>query len=96
MRLCTVLGALCAGLVLTGCSGDNKPTTSSTNRVALPVGRGAPGGAQNPPGPADGGGTGIEVGKTAPEIEGEDLDGKRFKLSDYRGKVVLLDFWGNW
>ncbi|HTU19360.1 MAG TPA: hypothetical protein VMG10_14965 [Gemmataceae bacterium] len=36
------------------------------------------------------------VGKPAPEIEGEDIDGKLFKLSDYRGKVVLLDFWGNW
>ncbi len=33
-------------------------------------------------------------GKPAPEIEGEDADGKRFKLSDYRGKVVLLSFWG--
>jgi peroxiredoxin len=32
----------------------------------------------------------------APEIAGEDIDGKKFKLSDYRGKVVLLDFWGNW
>ena len=32
----------------------------------------------------------------APEIEGEDLDGAKFKLSEYRGKVVLLDFWGNW
>lgn len=35
----------------------------------------------------------LSVGKTAPDIEGEDQDGKRFKLSDYRGKVVLLDFW---
>jgi hypothetical protein len=38
----------------------------------------------------------LSLGKTAPEIEGEDLDGKKFKLSDYRGKVVVLDFWGNW
>ena len=38
----------------------------------------------------------LVIGKTAPEIVGEDLDGKHFKLSDYRGKVVLLDFWGNW
>jgi hypothetical protein len=35
-------------------------------------------------------------GHTAPEIEGKDLSGVAFKLSDYRGKVVLLDFWGNW
>ncbi|MBI3408898.1 MAG: redoxin domain-containing protein [Planctomycetes bacterium] len=35
----------------------------------------------------------LSVGKEAPDIEGQDQDGKRFKLSDYRGKVVLLDFW---
>jgi hypothetical protein len=38
----------------------------------------------------------LVIGKTAPDIEGEDQDGKPFKLSDYRGKVVLIDFWGNW
>jgi tetratricopeptide (TPR) repeat protein len=32
----------------------------------------------------------------APDIEGEDADGKAFKLSDYRGKVVVIDFWGDW
>ncbi len=38
----------------------------------------------------------FRVGKEAPDIIGKDLDEKEFKLSDYRGKVVLLDFWGNW
>jgi hypothetical protein len=38
----------------------------------------------------------LKVGKVAPEVEGEDIDGVKFKLSDYRGKVVLLDFWGHW
>jgi thiol-disulfide isomerase/thioredoxin len=38
----------------------------------------------------------LAIGKQVPEIEAEDLDGKRLKLSDFRGKVVLLDFWGNW
>lgn len=38
----------------------------------------------------------LEIGKLAPDIEGEDIDGQKFKLSDYRGKVVVLDFWGNW
>lgn len=35
-------------------------------------------------------------GKPAPEIVGQDVDGKALKLSDYRGKVVLLCFWGHW
>lgn len=35
----------------------------------------------------------LTVGKQAPEIEGVDQDGQTLKLSDYRGKVVLLDFW---
>jgi len=38
----------------------------------------------------------LVVGGTAPPIEGEDLDGKRLTLADYRGKVVLLVFWGSW
>lgn len=38
----------------------------------------------------------LSVGAMAMEIDGEDLDGVAFKLSDYRGKVVLLDFWGDW
>jgi AhpC/TSA family len=38
----------------------------------------------------------LRVGKEAPDIKGPDLDGKEFKLSDYRGKVVMLDFWGHW
>lgn len=45
----------------------------------------------NPLSPAD-----LAPGKPAPEIEGIDHNGKPMKLSDYRGKVVLLDFWGDW
>jgi hypothetical protein len=65
-----------------------------------PPGRPGPIGGQPRAGgqfPAGGqAGEGTEEGMKAREIEGEDIDGKRFKLSDYRGKVVLLDFWGNW
>ncbi len=39
---------------------------------------------------------GPTIGQIAPEISGEDIDGETCKLSDYRGKVVVLDFWGNW
>jgi hypothetical protein len=38
----------------------------------------------------------LGIGKVAPEIEAEDIDGVKFKLSDYRGKIVVLDFWGDW
>jgi hypothetical protein len=38
----------------------------------------------------------LGIGKTAPEISGEDLSGRPMKLSDYKGKVVVLDFWGDW
>jgi uncharacterized protein (TIGR03067 family) len=36
------------------------------------------------------------LGKPAPELEGEDLAGKPLKLSEFRGKVVLLSFWATW
>jgi hypothetical protein len=38
----------------------------------------------------------LGIGKTAPEISGDDLTGRPMKLSDYKGKVVVLDFWGDW
>ncbi|HEV3259844.1 MAG TPA: TlpA disulfide reductase family protein [Gemmataceae bacterium] len=46
-----------------------------------------------PPVPDGPRGVGTDEGDKVPEIVGEDLDGKKIKLSDYRGKVVLLDFW---
>ena len=36
------------------------------------------------------------MGGTPADFEAQDVDNVAFKLSDYRGKVVLLDFWGNW
>lgn len=38
----------------------------------------------------------LTVGKLAPEITGRDLDGKPFRLSEYRDKVVLLVFTAEW
>jgi len=35
----------------------------------------------------------LAVGKAAPEIVGVDQEGRRLELGDYRGRVVLLDFW---
>jgi hypothetical protein len=38
----------------------------------------------------------LSVGCVAPEIEGVDANGRAMKLSDYRGKVALVDFFGDW
>jgi thiol-disulfide isomerase/thioredoxin len=38
----------------------------------------------------------LQIGMVAPEVTGKDETGTAFKLSDYRGKVVVLDFWGFW
>ncbi|MBO7491604.1 MAG: redoxin domain-containing protein [Bacteroidales bacterium] len=36
------------------------------------------------------------VGAIAPELEFPNPDGKMLKLSDLRGKIVLVDFWASW
>ena len=81
----TVFLSLLSLLLLVGCNNDDTATTEA---------------------PADNGDSdaaaasdvtvGFEIGNQAPEISGEDIDGTPFKLSDYRGKVVVLDFWGDW
>ena len=38
----------------------------------------------------------LTTGDAAPEIELGTIDGKKVKLSDYRGKYVLIDFWATW
>jgi len=38
----------------------------------------------------------ISIGHKAPDFETVGLDGKPVKLSDYKGKYVLLDFWASW
>jgi AhpC/TSA family protein len=40
--------------------------------------------------------TNLLVGKVAPDFETVDADGNSFKLSDYRGKITVIDFWGFW
>ena len=59
----------------------------------------------DPVGPPEGGegsgdgGEGMEsvlVGKPAPDISLDMLDGKKFNLADHKQKIVVLDFWASW
>jgi len=38
----------------------------------------------------------IKVGDVAPDFQAKTVDGKPIKLSDYHGKVLLVDFWATW
>jgi len=38
----------------------------------------------------------LTIGREAPNITGTDTDDVEFALKEYRGKVVVLDFWGDW
>ena len=41
-------------------------------------------------------GIGMSIGSIAPDFTLPDVNGKIVKLSDYRGKYVLIDFWASW
>ncbi|MDZ4701136.1 MAG: TlpA disulfide reductase family protein [Rhodothermales bacterium] len=41
-------------------------------------------------------GEGPRVGRLAPDFTGETLDGSTVQLATYRGRYVLVDFWGTW
>jgi peroxiredoxin len=38
----------------------------------------------------------LSIGAVAPDFSQSDVNGKQVKLSDFRGKYVLLDFWASW
>lgn len=40
--------------------------------------------------------SGLEINDEAPDFELTSLTGETVKLSDYRGKMVMLNFWASW
>jgi len=38
----------------------------------------------------------LAIGRPMPELTSEDLEGKTVKLSDLKGKVVVIDIWATW
>lgn len=85
--------ALASIFLVAGCNlefNEEIPTNNSTSADLN---------SQSPDQPVDndlGAKVGFKIGDLAPEIKGVDIDGVVFSLSDYRGKVVVIDFWGDW
>ncbi|MCH6161908.1 TlpA family protein disulfide reductase [Streptomyces marispadix] len=83
-RPALLLAMLAAGAsVLTGCGGEGDAGSSSGDTKFV-----------------EGTGKITEVKRgerqQAPDISGKGVDGKRLELSDYKGKIVVLNVWGSW
>ncbi|MFJ8821497.1 TlpA family protein disulfide reductase [Streptomyces sp. NPDC102467] len=76
------VGAAVAALALTACgSGGTSGGGNNTNFVT-----------------SSGGIATVKKGERhdAPDLTGDDLEGKTLDLADYKGKVVVLNVWGSW
>ncbi|MEU2180167.1 TlpA family protein disulfide reductase [Streptomyces thermolilacinus] len=76
-------GALAAALALTACGGS-------------PTGTSGGGGNTNFVTNVDGIATIPKGERPTPELAGETLDGDRLDVADLKGKVVVLNLWGDW
>ena len=68
--------------------------STGTPEKAVPMQKIAPPGA--PQQTAAGEAKLLGAGETAPDFVSNDLAGKPVRLSDYKGKTVVLDFWATW
>ena len=85
LLLCSFICLLCA------CGGKDVPAPAKTPAVNTPdVNL-----EEEPAGEAEVA-VGFKVGNLAPDFETTLLTGETVKLSDYRGKVVILNFWASW
>ncbi|WP_099158198.1 TlpA family protein disulfide reductase [Virgibacillus ndiopensis] len=83
-----------AGAVIFNLVNLNKEKSAKkdeTNVVNVSGDTGAEGSAIVPPGKS-----GIEPGNTAPDFQLKTLAGETIKLSDLRGKKVMVNFWATW
>ena len=80
-----VLAAVTLAMLVAGCGAWGASSTQTG--AALPVAsiRGV-----------DNSGRGTEVGQLAPDFEMQYPDGRKVKLSDFKGQPVIVNFWATW
>lgn len=79
-----LISMLVVVLLVSACGGGDVPTEAPAN-VSANIGTDLQLLGDQP----------IEVGETVPDVQFQ-LDGSTRKLSDYRGKTVVLNFWATW
>lgn len=72
--------------IVAGCK-KKEPEPTQQAKVKAEEKTTQPSGDKAPPGPS---------AKSAPSFTLQDLNGKQVSLSDFKGKVVILDFWATW
>ena len=83
---------LLVAIVLAGCAMGQPPAVAPT-ATPEPLGPAEP---TPTPAPAPQGPEPIVKGMEAPDFTLVDLDGVEHSLSDFRGQVVMLNFWASW
>ncbi|WP_327392685.1 TlpA family protein disulfide reductase [Streptomyces sp. NBC_01186] len=75
-------GAAVGALLLSACGGEETGSSSGDTKFVQGTGQI----------------TKVARGKrtSVPDLKGPSVDGKKLKLSDYKGKVVVLNVWGSW
>jgi len=81
------------GVLLVGCAPSSDPPPATPTAYSVPV---PPTATTVPPTPTLNLPVAPEVGALAPEVALAALGGESIELSDYRGKLVLLNFWTTW
>ncbi len=78
---------MAASLWLAGCGGSSEEKPPEKNQEST----NETGSFYPPGGPIE-----VEKGDPMGDFTATDINGNRVSLSDYKGKVVLLDFWASW
>jgi thiol-disulfide isomerase/thioredoxin len=82
--VCAAVMAAAGALAVTACGGQIAANTPASNGISFVSGNGSA--------------AFFKAGSraAAPGISGTTLTGSRLSLSSYRGKVVVINFWGSW